>query len=66
MIVYSAEYEEGRSLVKRYEWFDTERAADEWVHLKETMRKRRNVVGPNKHVIEGKAGLLSFLRTYRK
>ena len=65
MVVYSVEYEEGRSLVKRREWFETERGADAWVHSTETMRKRRSVIGPNKHVIEGKAGLLSFLRMYR-
>lgn len=65
MIVYSVEYEIGRSHDRKRAWFETERAADDWMHSTETMRQRRNVIGPNKHVIEGKRGLLSFLRTYR-
>lgn len=65
MIVYSVEYKEGRSNVERRQWFETERQADEWMHSDKTMKACRSVYGPNKHRIEGKHGLLSFLRTYR-
>ena len=65
MIVYSVEYKKGRSNDERREWFSTERQADEWIHSAPTMKTCRVVHGPNKHVIEDKAGLLSFLRTYR-
>ena len=63
MIVYSVEWKDRRQ-VERRTWFSTEREADEWMHS-EDAGPCRNKIGPNKHVIEGKAGLLSFLRTYR-
>ena len=66
MIVYSVEYKRGRSSVAMRAWFESERQADEWVHSTEAMKTCRAVYGPNKHVIEGKRGLLSFLRTYSK
>ena len=65
MIVYSVEYQEGRSTSSLRKWFGSEKLADDWMHARETMRKRRVVSGPDKHVIEGKAGLLSFLQTYK-
>lgn len=65
MIVYSVSYKQGRSEALKHEWFATEREADEWVHSPEVMKKCRAAYGPNKHVIEGKHGLLSFLRAYR-
>lgn len=65
MIVYSVEYKKGRSNDELREWFATERQADEWMHSTPTMKTCRDVYGPNKHVIEGKTGLLSFLQTYR-
>jgi hypothetical protein len=66
VIVYSVEYKQGSSDAPKREWFETERQADEWIHSTPTMKACRSVYGPNKHVIEGKAGLLSFLRTYRQ
>jgi hypothetical protein len=65
MIVYSVEYRQGRSEIVKREWFETERQANVWVHSDDTMRGRRSVIGPKKHVIEGRSGLVSFLRTYR-
>ena len=65
MIVYSVEYKTGRSNDERREWFETERQADDWIYSKPTMKDCRDVFGPNKHRIEGRRGLLSFLRTYR-
>jgi hypothetical protein len=64
MIVYSVEYQEGRSKVLKRQWFGTEREADDWVHDPKRWKTCRNMYGPNKHVIDGKRGLLSFLRTY--
>lgn len=63
MIVYSVEWKDRRQNT-RHTWFATEREADEWVHSEASVLCRSKL-GPNKHVIEGKRGLLSFLKTYR-
>ena len=63
MIVYSVEWKDRRQ-VRRRAWFATARAADDWMHS-DSVVACRNKIGPNKHVIEGKGGLLSFLQTYR-
>lgn len=65
MVVWSVEYKQGRSDAVKREWFATEAQADFWVHSDGTAKTCREVYGPYKHVIEGKRGLLSFLRTYK-
>ena len=64
MIVYSVEWQDRRQ-VKHRTWFASEREAETWM-FSEDAQMCRVKIGPSQHRIEGKAGLLSFLRTYRK
>jgi hypothetical protein len=66
MIVWSVEYKRGRSEAVHREWFASEQLADRWMHSPLVMKEYRGVLGPNKHYIEGKGGLLSFLQTYAR
>ena len=68
MIVYSVEYRHGRRGVGgnvHRKWFATYQKAETWIDAAHVKSTTRDQIGPNKHVIEGKAGLLSFLQTYK-
>jgi hypothetical protein len=65
MIVWSVEYKRGRSESVHRKWFMTEKSADTWMHSAHVMKSCRDVYGPNKHRIEGKGGLVSFLQMYK-
>lgn len=65
MILYSVTFKRGRGQSEHRNWFDSAKAAKEAVEeMEKDKRSARDINGPHKHVIEGKAGLVNCLNEY--
>lgn len=64
MVVYSVTWVEFESPNDKRKWFASERDATKWMGRKH--KWKHGVMGPHRHVIEGKVGLMNFIKTHTR